>query len=270
MIDVTVRAARELAIETAYAAGRLLWSKMGRANQVQRKGLVDLVTEADHASERLILDAIRDRFPGHAILAEESGDAGADNASSQYRWIIDPLDGTTNFAHGYPMFAVSIALEAAGDVVLGVVYVPTLDELYVAERGGGATLNGRPIRVSTTTTLIESLVATGFLYDVSIRGRNLTHWGNFIHATQGVRRSGSAAIDLCHVAAGRLDGYWEEGLSPWDTAAGGLMVLEAGGVLTGYTGEPFRVDGPNCLASNGRIHEAMREVLARGPVDPIE
>lgn len=260
-------AAREVATDVARQAGALLLQMVGRVDEVRYKGPVDLVTEADGASERLIVDAIRARFPDHAILAEEGGALSGEDAAAP-RWLIDPLDGTTNYAHGYPLYAVSIALEADGAVVLGVVYVPTLDELYVAERGRGAWLNGRPVRVSRTEALIASLVATGFLYDVEARGRNLPHWGNFTHATQGVRRSGSAAIDLCHVAAGRLDGYWEEGLQPWDMAAGSLMVTEAGGMITGYGGEPFRVDGPNCVASNGEIHQAMLRVLAQGMAAP--
>ncbi|MFS8530983.1 inositol monophosphatase family protein [Sphaerobacter thermophilus] len=262
MTTETLEAARAVATDAALQAGALLRRMAGQVNDVRHKGPVDLVTEADRASERLILEAIRARFPEHAILSEESGAlSGADDAP---RWLIDPLDGTTNYAHGYPLYAVSIALEVAAEVVLGVVYVPTLDELYVAERGRGAWLNGQPLRVSRTDTLLASLLATGFLYDVDTRGRNLPHWENFIHATQGVRRSGSAAIDLCHVAAGRLDGYWEEGLAPWDSAAGSLMVTEAGGTVTGYDGEPFRLDGPNCVASNGVIHAAMLRVLAQG------
>ncbi|MDI3339573.1 MAG: inositol monophosphatase family protein [Sphaerobacter sp.] len=256
--------AREVAIDAARRAGALLRQKVGRVREVRRKGPVDLVTEADRASEELILGAIRARFPEHAILAEESGALSGSAGEAAYRWLIDPLDGTTNFAHGYPFYAVSIALEAAGEVVLGVVYVPPLDELYVAERGRGAWLNGRRLHVSQTATLLEALVATGFLYDVDARGRNLPHWANFMHATQAVRRDGSAAIDLCHVAAGRVDGYWEEGLAPWDAAAGVLMVREAGGRVTGYRGELFGLGGPTCVASNGLIHDAMLRVLARG------
>ena len=245
----------------------MLLDRFGRALQVRYKGVVDLVTEADELSERFIIRALRERFPSHAVLAEESGASSPDPGTCRHRWLVDPLDGTTNFAHGYPIFAVSMALEVDRVVMLGVVYVPALRELYVAERGTGATLNGEPINVSSTDDLIHSLVATGFQYDPRARGGNLPHWASFVQVTQGARRSGAAAFDLCCVAAGRLDGYWETGLAPWDSAAGVLAVQEAGGRVTTFSGDPFRVDAAECVASNGRIHAQMQTVLARVPRD---
>lgn len=255
---------RETGIRLAREAGAILLDALGRRHQVRYKGLVDLVTEADEASERHIVAGLRERFPDHATLAEEGGGSGATESEPRCRWIIDPLDGTTNFAHGFSHFAVSIALEVAGIVELGVVYAPALGELFIAERGEGATLNGSPIHVSTTDRLIRSLVATGFLYDPERRSRNLPHWANFVLATQGARRTGAAALDLSSVAAGRFDGFWEEGLSPWDTAAGALLVTEAGGTVTTYDGAPFSPRSPSCLASNGLIHAEMRRLLAVG------
>ena len=255
------------AVQIAREAGAMLRDRFGHVHRVRHKGVVDLVTEADEQSERLIIQTLRERFRTHAILAEESGASRPYACPSTYRWLVDPLDGTTNFAHGYPIFAVSIALEIDGTVELGVVNVPALGELYVARRGRGATLNGAPLRVSPTRDLIHSLVATGFQYDLAARRGNLGHWSSFVQVTQGARRSGAAAFDLCCVAAGRLDGYWEAGLSPWDAAAGALAVREAGGRVTGYGGQPFQVDGAECLASNGHIHDQMQAVLARGPQD---
>ncbi|HET9015158.1 MAG TPA: inositol monophosphatase family protein [Thermomicrobiaceae bacterium] len=257
--------ALDTAIQVSRAAGRLLMERFGQVHRVRHKGVVDLVTEADEMSERLIIQSLRDRFPDHAVLAEESGAAGASPGGNGPRWLIDPLDGTTNFAHGYPIFCVSLALELDGVVQLGVVYVPMLDDLFVAARGRGASVNGAPLRVSETPDLIHALVATGFNYDLEARRGNLEHWASFVQVTQGARRSGAAAFDLCCVAAGRLDGFWEAGLKPWDAAAGTLAVTEAGGTVTGFEGEPFRIDGPDCLASNGRIHEHMRTVIEHGP-----
>lgn len=256
--------ARTLAIGAALEAGEYLLGKLGQVRDIRFKGEVDLVTEADEAAERMILSRLRAQYPEHGVLAEEIGTVRPEQGTSRYRWIVDPLDGTTNFAHGHPTFAISIALEVERQVELGVVYVPALDELFVAERGKGATLNDQPITVSATERLIRSLVATGFLYDVAQRERNLVHWGNFVRATQGVRRDGAAAIDLCYVACGRYDGFWEEGLAPWDTAAGSLMVREAGGMITDYAGAPFSIERPSCVASNGRIHAQMLAVLKQG------
>lgn len=253
----------DIAIETARSAGDLLLSYYEQNVRVSFKGEVNLVTEADEASEEHIVARIREHFPDDGFLGEEGGKReAADNAAG--RWIIDPLDGTTNFAHGYPIFGVSIALEVEGVTEVGVVYMPLLRQLFAAQREGGATVNGEPLSVSSTDDLIRSLVATGFLYDLSERGRNLRPWASFVHATQGVRRDGAAAFDLCCVAAGRLDGFWEEGLSPWDTAAGALMVREAGGRITTYDGKPFAPDSPSCVASNGHIHHAMLGLIAQG------
>ena len=250
------------AIQTAREAGKILADKFGRALQVSNKGDIDLVTEADIAAERLIVERIRSYHPRHAILTEESGDVvSLGDAGSEYKWVIDPLDGTTNYAHGYPVFCVSIALEHEGRVVLGVVYDPTRDELFAAERGQGATLNGRSLRVSETDELNGALLCTGFPYDVRDRGDFARHFRNFIMRAQSVRRDGAAALDLAYVAAGRFDAFYEEGLRPWDVAAGVLLVEEAGGRVTHYDGSPFRIYTPPIAASNGLIHEAMLEVL---------
>ncbi|MDT5159587.1 MAG: monophosphatase [Acidobacteriota bacterium] len=251
------------AIQTALDAGRVLTEKFGRALQITNKGDIDLVTEADIASERLIVERIRSYHPRHAILTEEAGDVlEAGGADAEYKWIIDPLDGTTNYAHGYPIFCVSVALEHLGRVVVGVVYDPTRDELFAAERGEGATLNGRRIRVSDTSELNRALLCTGFPYDVRERGDFARYFHNFIMQAQSVRRDGSAALDLAYVAAGRFEGFYEEGLRPWDVAAGMLLVEEAGGRVTHYDGSPFRIYTPPIIASNGLVHDAMLRVLA--------
>jgi myo-inositol-1(or 4)-monophosphatase len=250
------------AIQTALEAGRVLADKFGRALQVSNKGDIDLVTEADLAAERLIVERIRSYHPRHRILTEESGDvAEAGDADAEYKWIIDPLDGTTNYAHGYPFFCVSIALEQEGRIVVGVVYDPTRDELFAAERGEGATLNGRRLRVSETDELNRALICTGFPYDVRLRNDFARHFRDFIMQAQSVRRDGAAALDLAYVAAGRFEGFYEEGLRPWDVAAGVLLVEEAGGRVTDYDGRPFRIYEPPIAASNGLVHEAMLRVL---------
>src|SRR5919199_1174577 len=231
--------------------------------QISNKGDIDLVTEADLASERLIVERVRSYHPRHAVLTEESGDVVAlGGARSDYKWIVDPLDGTTNYAHGYPVFCVSIALEHLGSVVVGVVYDPVRDELFAAERGEGATLNGRRIRVSDTDDLNRAMVCTGFPYDVRDRGDFARHFANFIMHAQAIRRDGSAALDLANVACGRFDGFFEEGLRPWDVAAGVLLVEEAGGRVSHYNGQLFNVYPPPILVSNGLIHEQMMRVLA--------
>lgn len=264
-----MQSARRVAIQTALEAGRLLLDRFGRVRDVRHKGLVDLVTEADDASERHILRRLRDAFPNDAFLAEEAGASDQSRMPNGRRWIVDPLDGTTNFAHGYPVFGISIALEIDAQVALGVVYVPALSELFVAERGRGAWLNGEPVAVSRTDALIRALVATGFEYDPARRGRNLVHWGNFVHATQGTRRDGAAAINLCYVGCGRFDGYWEEGLSLWDSAAGALVVVEGGGTVTQYGGEPYRADARTCVATNGRLHDQMLAVIGADSADNV-
>ncbi|HEX8181250.1 MAG TPA: inositol monophosphatase family protein [Pyrinomonadaceae bacterium] len=253
----------DFAIQTARDAGRILAERFGRASlKVQHKGEIDLVTEADLAAERLIVERIRGYYPRHAILAEEAGDAGRAESASDYKWIIDPLDGTTNYAHGYPCFCVSIGLEYKRELVLGVVYDPVLDELFAAERGGGATLNGRPIHVSAVADLNRALLCTGFPYDVRGRSDFARHFTNFIMHAQGVRRDGSAALDLAYVACGRFEGFWEEGLQPWDVAAACVIIEEAGGRVSRYDGSPATIYAPPIMASNGLLHEEMMRVLA--------
>ena len=249
------------AIETARDAGRVLLEKFGRIESVTKKGDINLVTEADLASEALIVERIRSHFPRHAILAEEAGNAVVTGEDGGHKWIIDPLDGTTNYAHGYPCFCVTIALEHQGEVVLGVTFDPTRDELFTAEKGRGATLNGKPIRVSRTDELGNALLVTGFPYDIKHREQFARHLTEFLLASRGVRRDGSAAIDLAYVACGRFDGFWEEGLNPWDVAAGKLLIEEAGGTVSYYDGSPFSIYTPPIVASNGTIHAEMLNVL---------
>lgn len=244
----------------AHDAGRILADRFGRVMQIEHKGDIDIVTEADLASESLIVERIKSYYPRHTILAEESG-ASAEDGASEWKWIIDPLDGTTNYAHAYPCFCVSIALEHNGTVALGVVYDPMRDETFAAERGEGATLNGRRIRVSEIDDLNRAMLCTGFPYDVRDRGDFVRHFANFIRHAQAVRRDGSAALDLAAVACGRFDGFWEEGLRPWDVAAGALLVEEAGGRVTHYDGSPFNIYTPPIMVSNGLVHEAMMRVL---------
>ena len=252
------------AIQTARDAGRLLAERFGRSLRVTNKSELDLVTESDLASERMIIDRIKTYYPRHAILAEESGASGpADRAAQdEWRWIIDPLDGTTNYAHGLPIFSVSIALEIARRVELGVAYNPSLDELYVAERGRGATVNDQLIAVSTTATLEQSLLTTGFPYDIrETQQNNLAQYAAFAMRSRGVRRLGSAVLDLAWVAAGRLDGLWELRLGAWDVAAASLFVEEAGGRISNLVGDVMNLDAPAVVASNGRIHDEMLAVL---------
>jgi myo-inositol-1(or 4)-monophosphatase len=241
----------------------VLAERFGRALKITNKGELDLVTESDLASERLIIDRIKSHYPRHAILAEESGASEPNDRErdSDWRWIIDPLDGTTNYAHGYPCFCVSIGLEHQGRMELGVVYDPMRDEMFTAERGQGAALNERRILVSTAPNLATALLCTGFPYDVRERSEFARHFTNFIMAARGVRRDGAAALDLAYVAAGRFDGFWEEGLKPWDVAAGALLVEEAGGRMSKYSGAPADIYSPPILASNGVVHEEMMQVL---------
>jgi myo-inositol-1(or 4)-monophosphatase len=252
------------AIETARDAGRLLAERFGRTLLIANKGELDLVTESDLASEKLIIDRIKTYHPRHAILAEESGASAAETSApqSEWRWIIDPLDGTTNYAHGYPCYCVSIGLEHNGRMEVGVIYDPMRDELFTAERGAGASLNGRRMQVSSTEQLSGALLCTGFPYDVRERSEFARHFANFIMNAQGVRRDGAAALDLAYVACGRFDGFWEEGLKPWDVAAGSLLVEEAGGRVSKYDGGPLSIYTPPIVASNGLIHEQMMRVLS--------
>ena len=250
------------AIQTARDAGHVLADRLGRALQVSNKGDIDLVTEADLASEKLIIERIKSYYPRHAILAEESGDTDVIPGQSEWKWIIDPLDGTTNFAHTYPCFCVSIGLERNGVIELGVIYDPMRDELFAAERGQGATLNDRRIRVSTVDDLNAAMLCTGFPYNVRERPDFARHFANFTMAAQAVRRDGSASLDLAYLACGRFDGFWEEGLRPWDIAAGVLLIEEAGGLVTDFRGGPIDLYKPEVLATNGLIHDAMRRVLS--------
>ncbi|MGI8854548.1 MAG: inositol monophosphatase family protein [Thermomicrobiales bacterium] len=254
--NVAIAAARE-----AGAAIRAVAEAGVREVAFKGEGKRDLVTEADKRSEQIIIDAIQSRYPDHRILAEEGTSTGGEG---DYRWIVDPLDGTTNFAHRYPLYCVSIAVERAGETVVGVVYAPYMDELFVAVKGGGATLNGAPIRVSGVTELIGGLLCTGFPYRLDGPTNNLTNWGNFVLRTQATRRDGAAALDICYVAAGRFDGFWELNLQPWDMAAGALVVQEAGGTISDPSGNPYRVDGNDIVASNGHLHTLMLDVLAMG------
>ncbi len=249
------------AIETAREAGQLLLEKFGRV-AVSKKGDIDLVTEADLASEALVIERIESHFPKHSILAEESGNAVVIGGENRWKWIIDPLDGTTNYAHGYPCFAVTLALEHQGEIVIGVTFDPTRNELFAAERGRGASLNNKPIRVSATEQLSEALLVTGFPYNFKSRQDFARHLTQFLLNARGVRRDGSAAIDLAYVACGRFDGMWEEGLNAWDMAAGVLLIEEAGGHVSGYDGSQFSIYTPPMLASNGLIHAEMQRVLS--------
>jgi myo-inositol-1(or 4)-monophosphatase len=249
----------EAAIETAIEAGGILLSEFGRPAKVSLKGKLDLVTQADRQSEHAIVSRLRRCFPKHAILSEEGEGQESD---SRYCWIIDPLDGTTNFVHGYPCFAVSIALEEAGELLVAVVYQPITRELFAGSRGEGAYLNKTRIRVSGVDHLSASLVATGFPSLKRTPNPNIDYYWNFALRSQGMRRDGSAALDLASVACGRFDGFWEFGLHPWDTAAGVLLVREAGGVVTNFAGQSYRPGDYEILASNGYIHTEMREAVA--------
>jgi myo-inositol-1(or 4)-monophosphatase len=245
-------------------AGGLLIQKLGVA-KITNKGDIDLVTEADLASENLIIERIRSYHPQHGILAEESGEAVlVDGKRSEWKWIIDPLDGTTNYAHGYPCFCVSIALEHEGVLEVGVVYDPVRDEMFAAERGRGATLNGRQIRVSEVEELKDAMVCTGFPYNVRERPDFTRDFANFTMAAQAVRRDGSAALDLAYVACGRFDGFFEDGLSPWDTAAGVVLIEEARGQVSNFDNEPLSIYTKKVLATNGLVHQDMLRVLRYG------
>ncbi len=256
------RKALALARRTALEAGGLLMRRYGRRRTIRFKGSpLNIVTDADRASEALILRRIRGAFPGHDIVAEESA---ALRQGSPCRWFVDPLDGTTNFAHHYPVWAVSIGFEIDGRMAAGAVYHPALDELFTAVRGDGARLNGRPIRVSTVRRMDQALMATGFPYDIRRRERNnAAFFTAMLYEAQALRRPGSAAIDFCHVAAGRLDAFWEIALGPWDLAAGALIVEEAGGRATDFSGRPPDLFRGEVLASNGRVHDDVLRVIRR-------
>ena len=240
----------------AREAGSLLMDHFrGRVKvKIEYKGSADLVTIADRQSEALILARIRRDFPTHDVMGEEGTRI---ETGSDYKWYVDPLDGTTNFAHGYPVFCVSLAVEFQGQRIAGVIYDPTRDEMFTAERGSGARLNGEPLHVSKTATVDQSLVATGFPSQKRHKNPNIYFYHHLTLRSHGVRRAGSAALDLCNVAAGRFDGFWEFNLNPWDTAAGVLIVEEAGGRVTDFSGGPFQIDSRETLASNGLVHDAL-------------
>lgn len=252
----------EIATELAKQAGKLQMDRLGKVQTIERKGAINLVTEVDKACEDLIVDGLQKSFPDHDILAEESG---AQKTRSEFCWIVDPLDGTTNYAHQFPFFCVSIALEKKRELIAGVIHDPTRDELFAAERGKGATLNGQAIKVSAAPTLKESLLATGFAYNIQEGERlnNLDNFEAFVKIALAVRRPGAAALDLAYVACGRIDGFWELFLRPWDIAAGTLIIREAGGQVTSFNGSPIDIRGTEILASNGWIHNEMMDVLSR-------
>jgi len=258
----------------AREAGALLLQHFQQGIKIEYKGDADLVTAADRAAEALIRERIRQQFPSHDVLGEEQG---LNDQGSDYRWYVDPLDGTTNFAHGYPVFGVSMALEHRvkdqGRRIAGVVYDPTRDELFSAEQGRGAHLNGKPIQVSKASLLKECLVATGFPSHKRHKNPNIHFYHQITLRTHGVRRAGSAALDLCNVASGRFDGFWEFNLNPWDTAAGVLIVEEAGGKVSRFDGSPFEIDSRETLASNGLVHDALlhefSEIFAGRGLTPL-
>lgn len=248
--------------ELAREAGSLLMSYFGKV-AIEYKGEADLVTKADRTSEKLIVEHIRRRWPNHDLVGEEGSRT---ETGSDYRWYVDPLDGTTNFAHGYPVFCVSLALDYKGERIAGVIYDPNRDEMFAAEKGSGARLNGAPMHVSKTPRLQESLVATGFPSHKRHKNPNIHFYHQLTLRSHGVRRAGSAALDLCYVGCGRYDAFWEFNLNPWDTAAGVLMVQEAGGKVTNFTGQPFLLDSRQVLASNTILHDELlhefREIFA--------
>jgi myo-inositol-1(or 4)-monophosphatase len=248
------------AIEAVVRAGDVMIAHAARGVRVDKKGDIDLVTEADVAIEQAFRDTLATRFPDHAVLGEEFG--GSAEVVDGPCWVFDPIDGTTNFAHGLPIYCSSIALELAGQAEVAAVYDPTRRELFTAERGGGAFLNGRPIRVSAADALVDALLVTGFPYDVHGRVEEIVGlFGAFVGRARAVRRLGSAAIDLCYVAAGRMDGFWESDLKPWDIAGGALIVTEAGGRMSSMAGQPFSSRNREVLASNGRLHDQMLGII---------
>ena len=254
-----------VAVEAARLGGDILREHYRRVKKVEFKGEADLVTEVDRRSEKEIVDLLTSRFPHHSILAEEGT---ATEKSSEFKWVVDPLDGTTNYAHGYPVFCTSVALEQNEDILVGAVYQPMTDELFVAERGGGAFRNGRRIGVSRVEELQRALLATGFPPQVRQSPEEaLGHFAAFVRRAQSIRRDGSAALNLCCVASGLFDGFWETYLKPWDTAAGLLVVREAGGLVSRFSGRDYSIYQPQTLATNGLIHEQMQQVLGKTQQD---
>jgi len=253
-------------VEIVLRAGEIQIAGRESGFRVAKKGAIDLVTEVDLACERMCRAVLAERFPEHDILAEELSAGPQEVARARYRWVFDPLDGTTNFAHGLPIFCSSLALELDGQAVVGAIYDPSRRELFTAERGQGAFVNGAPLKASETAALGDALLVTGFPYDMHVRGPELVElFGLFLHRARAVRRLGSAALDLCYVAAGRFDAFWEQHLKPWDVAAGALVVTEAGGRITGMDGGAFDVRAGHLVASNGSVHEAILEVIRESP-----
>jgi myo-inositol-1(or 4)-monophosphatase len=260
----------EAAIDIAQEAGKILREEFDRPPHIAYKGDADLVTQADKRSERVIVERLTKFFPDHGIVAEEGSGR---EAQSEFRWHVDPLDGTTNFAHGYPCFSVSIALAQGDTIIAGVVLNPYYHELFAAARGEGATLNGKPMRVSKIETLGTSLLCTGFPAHKRVTSPNIHYYWEFTLRSHGVRRDGSAALDLAGVAAGRFEAFWEFGLNKWDVAAGILLIEEAGGKVSDFAGQPYQLGGPMILATNGLIHEETRkvaeEISRRDPAAPL-
>jgi myo-inositol-1(or 4)-monophosphatase len=251
---------KRIALKAVKEGSAILMKYFGKIKSIDYKGEINLVTEADRRSEEVILSIIKDIYPDHRILAEETGESGS---SSPFKWIIDPLDGTTNYAHGYPCFCVSLAVEHEEEVIYGAVYDPVKDELFTAEKGKGAFLNGKAIKTSSTKRLDQSLLCTGFPYDVrDDMDSNMINFRTFLMKAQAVRRDGSAALDLCYTATGRFDGFWEQKLFPWDVAAGSLLITESGGTLSNFKGGIFSIYDKEIVASNGIIHNQMVETLS--------
>ncbi len=249
-----------IAIKSARAAGNVINKRINTPKRVSYKGIVDLVTDVDRLCEKTIMTIINKRFPSHAILTEELGSVPG---HSDYRWIIDPIDGTTNFYHAYPFVSVSIALEYKGSVTIGVVYDPIKKELFYARKGAGAFLNKKRLHVSGVDAIEHALLSTGFPYDLRTSSENnLDNWIKIIRKAQAIRRDGSAALDLCYVAAGRFDGFWEMKLKPWDVAAGSLIVSEAGGTVTDFHGDRYSIYTDHIVAANPHLHHILLDVLA--------
>ncbi len=257
-MNVSISQMLSVAVDAAREAGEMLLERLHSDIQISKKGRIDLVTEMDLKSEKMIVDRIHRNFSDHQILAEEGGSLAG---NAPYKWVIDPLDGTTNYAHGYRFFSVSIALEMENQVVLGVVYDPVTEELFTAERGRGARVNGKLIHVSDEEVLIDSLLCTGFSYHRQRMMTNLEYFGRFLTTARAVRRDGSASLDLCYVACGRFEALWELSIQPWDVAAGRIIVEEAGGRVTRLDGTPYSIYEQEMLATNGRIHDQVVQIL---------
>lgn len=261
--DPQLQVFADVAVAVALDAGAILRGRYGQPHDISLKGPLDLVTEADRAAELLIASRLRSAFPDHDLLGEEG--SRSENTGARYRWVIDPLDGTTNFAHGLPTFAVSIALEDAGQPVAGVIYDPMRNELFRAIKGGGATLNGEPIHVSGIEQLQSAILVTGFAHTLEQRRLQGLAWCGLLERVRALRQTGSAALNLCYVAAGRLEGYWERGIQPWDVSAGALLVSEAGGQVTDREGGPFNAHDRVVVATNGLVHQDLLAILREYP-----